>query len=108
MAQTAVSVDILAFLMTIKVKNNLIGGQKVTTLTKFPRDFTCIFSEVPSYLDFPGDSVVKNLPAKQEEWVQSQRAGDNLLPYSSWRTMDWGAWWATVHRVPKSLTWLSE
>ena len=61
---------------------------------------------------FPGGSVVKNLPAKQETWVQSLGWEDPLekemATHSSildWRIpMDRGAWWATIHRVEKSQT----
>ena len=31
----------------------------------------------------------------------------NLLQYYCWRIMDRGAWWATIHRVTKSRTCLS-
>ena len=68
---------------------------------------------------FPVAQQRKNLPAMQETqemWVQlisgSGRSpgggNDNLLPYSCLKnSMDRGAWWATVHRVAKSWTWLS-
>ena len=54
--------------------------------------------------------TVKNLPAMQETWVQSLGWKDPLeegmATYSSilaWRIhpMDRGAWWASVHAVPK-------
>ena len=54
------------------------------------------------YLCFPGGSVVKNLPALQETWVQSLgrwpgKGNDNPLQYSCLENpMDRGAWWATV------------
>ena len=56
---------------------------------------------------------VKRLPAMQETWVWSPGLEDgegngNPLQYSCLETsMDRGAWWATVHRVPKSRTQLS-
>ena len=68
------------------------------------------------YVDFPGGSMVKNLPAN---------AGDARVPFSSWEDpleeerathfstfawripMDRGAWRATVHRITKSQTRLS-
>ena len=58
---------------------------------------------------FPGGSVVKNLPAKQETWVWSldweKSAGEgsgNLLQYSCLRNpMDRGTWRATVRRIAK-------
>ena len=62
---------------------------------------------------FPGGSVVKNLPAMQETWVQSL-GQDNPLEkgmatHSSIlleNPMDRGAWWATVHGVTQSQTQL--
>ena len=59
---------------------------------------------------------VKNLPAMQEtqvrplDWENPQEKGKAthssvLTPENS---MDRGAWWATVHGVTKSQTWLSE
>ena len=59
--------------------------------------------------------MVKHLPAMRKTWVQSQGWEDPLeegmATHSSilaWRIpMDRGAWWATVHRVAKSQTQLS-
>ena len=64
---------------------------------------------------FPGGSVVKNLPAKQEMQVQSMGHEDPLekeiTTHSSifaWKSHGQrGAWQATVHRVTKSWTQLS-
>ena len=63
---------------------------------------------------FPGCSVVKNRPANAG--VSASIPGlerypgegnDNPLQYSSLgNPMDRGVWWATVHRVTKSQTWL--
>ena len=58
--------------------------------------------------------MVKNPPVMQETWVRSLGWEDPLeegmATHSSilvWRTpMDRGAWWATVHGVTKSRTWL--
>ena len=58
--------------------------------------------------------MVKNPPAIWETWIQSLGWKDPLeegmTTHSSilaWRIpMDRGAWWATVHRVSKSQTWL--
>jgi len=50
--------------------------------------------------------MVKNLPAKQEVWVQSlgQEDPGNPLQYSCLgNPMDRGAWEATVHEVAKEL-----
>ena len=58
------------------------------------------------YLCFPGGSVVKNLPALQETWVQSlgrwpgEENGNPLQYFCLENPMDRGAWWATV---PQSL-----
>ena len=60
--------------------------------------------------------MVKNLPAKQEVWVQflsqeeSAREGNgNPLQYSCLgNPMDRRAWWATVHGAVKSQTQLSD
>ena len=66
------------------------------------------------WVDFLGGSDVKNLPAMHKIWVQSLSWEDllgtgNPLRYSCLENpMDKGAWWATVHRVTKSQTWLSE
>ena len=42
--------------------------------------------------------MVKNLPARQETWVQSLGQEEPL------NSVDRGAYWATVHRVTKSRT----
>ena len=77
-----------------------------------------LFSSVYPDLGFPGGAVVKNLPAN------AGGARDVGLPAGSGRSpregngnplqdscrenpMDRGAWWATVHGVAKSQTWLS-
>ena len=60
--------------------------------------------------------MVKNLPAKQEVWVQSLSQEDspgegngNPLQYSCLgNPMDRGAWSATVHEVAKSHTQFSD
>ena len=59
--------------------------------------------------------MVKNLPLMWETWVPSlgweALLKDGLATHFSilaWRIpMDRGAWWATVHRVAKSWTGLS-
>ena len=63
-------------------------------------------------MDFPGDSVVKNLPANAGDVglisgsVRSPGVGNgNLLLYSCLgNPMDRGAWQATVYGVTKSHT----
>jgi len=60
--------------------------------------------------------MVKNLPAMWETWVPSlgweNPLEEEMTTHSSilaWRIpMDRGAWWATVHGVAKSQTWLSD
>ena len=60
--------------------------------------------------------MVKNLPAVQETWIWSlgqedplEKLDGNQLQYS-WLeiSMDRGAWWAGVHGVAMSYTWLSD
>ena len=68
------------------------------------------FIALIGYLEgFPGGSVVKNQPAKQETQIPSLDQADSLekemATHSSivgWK-IPWagGAWWATVHRVAK-------
>ena len=74
--------------------------------------FTCIYTD---RTDFPGGSDGKESASMQEIQVQSPGSGrspggeyGNPLQYSYLgNPMDRGAWWATVHAVTKSLTWLS-
>ena len=62
-----------------------------------------------NYLDFPGGSVVKNVPAMQETRGSIPGSGrapgegnGNPFQYSCQDNhMDRAAWWATVHRVAK-------
>ena len=72
-----------------------------------------------SVLGFQGDTVVKNPPANAGDardvglipglGKTSREGNGNLLQYSCLEnSMDRGAWWATVHRVTKSQTWLSD
>ena len=67
-------------------------------------------------MDFPGDSAVKNPPAKRETWVESLGREDPLeegmATHSSilglGNPMDRGAWQATVQGVTKSRKQLSD
>ena len=67
-------------------------------------------------MGFPGGSVIKNLPAMQEMWVPSLSQGrspggenGNPLHYSCLENpMDRAASRATVHKVAKSWTHLSD
>ena len=60
--------------------------------------------------------IVKNLPTVQETWIRSLGwevpLEEGIVTHSNilaWRIpMDRGAWWATVHRVPKSRTQLRD
>ena len=60
--------------------------------------------------------TVKNPPVMQETWVRflgwEDPLEEGMATHSSilaWRIpMDQGAWWATVHRVPKSQTRLRD
>ena len=63
----------------------------------------------PVFLRFPGGTVVKNLPVNAGSIPGSGRSlgGGNGKPlqYSYLRNpMDRGAWYATVHGVPKNQT----
>ena len=64
-----------------------------------------------SFLCFSDGSVVKNLPAKLQTWVQSLDWEDSLEKEMAIHSclgspMDGVAWWVTVHGVPKSWTQL--
>ena len=69
-------------------------------------------------MGFPGGSVVKNLPANtgatgdaiwslgQEDPFEEEMATHSSI--LAWKmSKDRGAWWATVHGVANSQTWLS-
>ena len=71
--------------------------------------WTAKWRAIQSLLGFPGGTVVKNLPAMQETWVQSLGQEDPLekemATHSSilaWKTLDRGTWWTTAHWVAKS------
>ena len=63
-------------------------------------------------MGFPGDSVVKNLPASAGDMgsipgsrISPGEENSNPLQYSCPENpVDRGAWWATVHRVAQSRT----
>ena len=70
-------------------------------------------------MGFPGDLVVKNLPANAGDagetgsfsWLGKSPGGgnDNPLQYSCQENpLDWGAWSATAHGVTKSHTRLRD
>ena len=68
------------------------------------------------YMWFPGGSVVNDPPANARDMGSIPGSGrspgegnDNPLQYSCLENhMDRGAWWATLHRVTKSRTWLKQ
>ena len=72
--------------------------------------------KVKQIVDFPGGSVVKNLPANAGNTGLIPGLGrspgegiGNLLQYSCLgNSMDRGAWWAISHGVAKSQTRLSD
>ena len=74
----------------------------------------CIPWSVYTYM-YHRSQMVKNPPAMQETGVQSlcwedplEKENGNPLQYSCLEnSMDRGAWWATVQRVAKSRTQLS-
>ena len=74
-----------------------------------------VFFIICHYLDFPGRTVVKNLPANAGEAGLTPRSGrspgggnGNPLQYSYLgNPMDTGAWRATVHRLAESQIQLS-
>ena len=67
-------------------------------------------------LDFPGGSEVKASASNAGDLGLIPGSGrspgernGNPLQYSCLENpMDWGAWWAAVHEVTKSRTWLSD
>ena len=61
-------------------------------------------------MGFPGGSVIKNLPAVWEPWVQKTPGGGHGSPlqYSCLENLDREAWWAADHGVAKSQTRLSD
>ena len=74
-----------------------------------------IYLQILLYMGFSGGSDCKESPTMQKTWVRSLDQEDSLekqmATHSSilaWRIlMDRGAWWATVHRVAKSQTRVS-
>ena len=72
-----------------------------------------VYPRILNIVDFPGSSVVKNLPANEGDirdtglipgLGRSCGGGHgNSLQYSCLENpMDRGRWWATVHRVTES------
>ena len=77
--------------------------------------FECVYTYTYTHMSLAGGSMVKNLPANARdmdlipELGRSPGEGNGrLLQYSCLgNLMDGGAWQATVHRVAKSWTWLT-
>ena len=77
---------------------------------------SCIQDKLVKYLGFPGGAEVKASSCNAGDlgsipgWGRSPGEGNgNPLQYSCLENpMDGGAWWATVHRVTKSRTQLSD
>ena len=68
-----------------------------------------------TFMNFPGGSVIKNPPANARDTAQSLGQDDLLeetateLQYSCLEnSTDRRPWWAAVHMVTKSRTWLSD
>ena len=65
------------------------------------------FRVLMEFMDFPGDSDGKESACSAGDLGQSPGEGNGHSLQCSCldNPMDRGAWWATVHRVPKSRTW---
>ena len=98
------------FLQNMEIGTDITGSFHVTLPSAKKENYVLGFPG-----EFPGGSVVKNLPAVQEDVgsipeLRRSPGGEhgNPLLYSCLgNPMDKGAWWATVHGVAKSQTWLS-
>ena len=67
------------------------------------------------YWASPVAQIVKNLPAMQGTWVWSligrspgEGNGSSLQYFCLENSMNRGAWWAAVHRVTSSRTWVTD
>ena len=108
------------------LSNSCILGHVVSSGDHFETDITFYYVSDPVFVRKSDPlhlgqaslvaQTVKNLPAMRETPVRSLGWEDSLkqgmATHSSilvWRLpMDRGAWWATVHGVTKSRTWLSD
>ena len=76
------------------------------------REHFTILNNIILISRFPGSSVMKSSPANTGDmgslfWVRKVPWSRQPLQYSCLgNPMDGGAWWATVHRLPKSQTQL--
>ena len=119
------SPDIFKYILKFTIQT-LVNWVEAPFKTPMLLNTYCYFSVVNSgcasfdsphllFGGFPGGSAVKNLPVIQEMQVRSLGRKDPLeegmtTPSSivAWRIpMDRGAWQATVHRITKSRTQLS-
>ena len=91
------------------------SGVQTEVITFSAVKFLEIWSSSSSWLDFPGGSVVRNLPANAGDMDSIAGSGrspgegnGNPLQYSYLgNPTDRGAWWATVHGVTKGQKGLS-
>ena len=75
-----------------------------------------LFKKIFTYLGFPGDSVVKNLPVNARDsglilglGRSPEEGNGNLLQATCVEnSTDRGAWWARVHGISKGRTRLSD
>ena len=69
-----------------------------------------LYPEFPAQCNQKGASQVVPVQESWETWVQSLSLegahGNPLQCFCLEKSMDRGAWWATVHGVAKSQTWL--
>ena len=84
------------------------------TVTECPPLQVPLNMQVEEYGGFPRDSAVKNPPAKAGDTDlipgsgrSLEGKGNPLQCYCLGNPMDRGVWWATVHGVAESWTWLS-
>ena len=96
---------------------NPIVSRTVSRILKVKSSSSLVDFHLP-FQGSPGGTVVKNLPANTGDTrgkgsipgsgrYTGVRNGNHIPVFLPGNFMDRGAWWATVHRVPKSQTWLN-
>ena len=84
----------------------------MTTLTQFPHPTPCLWQPPVHSLGFPGSSTGKDSTCNVGYLGWEDPLEEGMATHSSilaWRIpTDRGAWWATVHGVAKSRTWLRD
>ena len=118
--------ETLIYLMYIQIKRASLVAQLVKNLPAMQEALVQFLVgkipwrrdrlPTPVFMGFLGGSDGKESPAMRETWVWSLGWEDplkeSLATHSSifaWRiAMDRGVWQATVHRVAKNWTWLSD